>query len=705
MEKQRILVVDDEIDLARLVVEILQDEGYQAEAVHTGNEGLTKARQILPDLIILDWKLPDMEGIDVCRVLKQEEATEFIPVVMLTSQSSEKDKIKGLETGADDYMTKPFGSGELVARVKAILRRTKRRERITDDRLGMLQKYMPKEFADKIISGSKAIEGERRNVTVLLADLSGFTALSEKLDPEQVRSLINDCFGILARSIYKHEGIIDKFIGDAIMALFGAPLAHEDDPQRALRTALELMELLEKFNIERHPPSPLKMRIGINTGMVVAGPVGSDLRMEYTVMGDTVNLTSRLQSAAEPGQILAAQNTYRRSVHDFIFQSLAPISVKGKEEPVRVYLVVSERPAGEIPESIGELKMSRIIGRDRELKLLKNNLELVEQGHGLVISVSGGPGVGKSRLIYEFQKSTSNESVLFIKARCQSLASPQPYAVFQEITSKLAKSIEQTPPGLSEIEKIHVYDTLKQYIDQVTQTKPLVIAVEDPRWIDDSSRELLDYLVDLLPDRKVLLICTHRQEFRHEWAKKAHYREISLKELSEAELSQMLDSMLSDDKLSGELKALIVSRAEGNPLFLEEIVKSLVDSGVIQKKEKGWFQTKDISEIPVPETIGAVLLSRLDRLGEKAKKILQLASVIGRTFKYRILKELYPDEVSLKEQLGRLQQLEIVFEKSVYPEKEYIFKHDLTRQVVYDSLLITQREELSQKIKGIQSQT
>ncbi len=703
MEKQRILVVDDEVDLARLVVEILEDEGYRAEAVYTGEDGLAKARQTIPNLIILDWKLPDMEGIDVCRVLKQEEATESIPVVMLTSQSSEKDKIKGLETGADDYMTKPFGSGELVARVKAILRRTKQREKTTDDRLGLLQKYMPKELADRIVSGSRAIEGERRNVTVLLADLSGFTALSEKLDPEQVRSIINDCFGILARSIYKYEGIIDKFIGDAIMALFGVPLTHEDDPQRALKAALELMELLEKFNTERHPPSPLKMRIGVNTGMVVAGAVGSDLKMEYTVMGDTVNLTARLQSAAEPGQILAAQNTYRRAVHDFVFQQLKPISVKGKEEPVNLYLVVSEKPHGEIPEEFGKLKMPQMVGRDRELELLKNNLELTKQGHGLVVSVSGGSGLGKSRLIYEFQRFIPADSALFLKARCQSLALTKPYAVFQEIISGLSKFLNQTPPDLAGIEKIHVYDTLKQYIDKATQTKPLVMMIEDLEFIDDQSRELLNYIVDLLPERRVLLVCTYKQEFSHSWAEKTHYRDISLQELSEEELSRMLNSMLLEDKLSPELKTLVISHAEGNPLFLEEIVKSLVDSGTIQKKNESWFQSKDISEIPVPETISAVLLSRLDRLGEKAKRILQLASVIGRTFKYNMLKELYPDEVALKEQLSRLQQLEVVFEKSVYPEKEYIFKHELTREVMYDSLLITQREELSRKIKGMMS--
>ncbi|MDI6640798.1 MAG: adenylate/guanylate cyclase domain-containing protein [Elusimicrobiota bacterium] len=322
MTKRKILIVDDELDIAKLIVEILQDEGYNVSAVHTGEDGLKKVRELLPDLVLLDWQLPDTEGVDVCRIIKNDPEMGYIPVIMLTFLGSEAHKIRGLEAGADDYITKPFSSGELLARVRATFRRMQREEKVIESKIAQLQKYLPKEMLEKIVAaGPRAQEGEKRIVTVLIADLSGFTAIAEELSAEKVTQLINDCFKLLVDVISQYGGTIDKFIGDAIMALFGAPNTHEDDPSRALYSALMMKHKLKEFNETHkdHLPRPFEIRIGINTGVVVAGSVGSDARLEYTVVGDAVNVTSRLQTAANPGQILISEDTCFYTKDSFSF--------------------------------------------------------------------------------------------------------------------------------------------------------------------------------------------------------------------------------------------------------------------------------------------------------------------------------------------------------------------------------------------------
>jgi len=378
MEKQKIIVIDDEVDIARLLVEELEAAGFSSSFADNGEEGMEKVRKEKPDLLLLDWKLPDMEGIDICRILKSEEETESIPIIMLTAQSSEKDKIKGFEAGAEDYVTKPFSSGELLARIRGILKRAKKTKKVVEKEVEKLQKYMPKNLIDKILSAKK-MEGERRNVTVLLGDISGFTSMSEKMDPEEVQTMMNECFKFLVSVIYKYEGTVDKFMGDAVMAIFGAPIAHEDDPQRAVKASIDMQYRLEEFNREKKSEVPLKMRIGINSGMVVAGAVGSDMRMDYTVMGDTVNLTSRLETEAEPGQILISESTYTRVADDFEFEKLSPVQVKGKEEPVQPYRVKGiKMEAKKKIRAVEGLEISKFVGRDREFGIRCRNRQIAD---------------------------------------------------------------------------------------------------------------------------------------------------------------------------------------------------------------------------------------------------------------------------------------------------------------------------------------
>lgn len=335
MGKQRILVVDDEPDLVNAVTKILEREGYGVVKAENGEAALKKAREAKPDLILLDLRLPDIDGIQVCRTLRQDNRTRNIPLIMLTVMAKESDKIKGLEIGADDYVTKPFSKGELLARINAIFRRVKRKTSLLETQMAMLKKYIPRHIGEKLLAESEIAAGEKRNVTILVADLSGFTTVAERIDAEQVRELINEYFKVLVDITYKYEGMVDKFFGDGMMALFGLPVVHPDDPERAILAAKEMQIGIGEVN--RSKKTKLGLKIGINSGNVVVGNIGTDLRADYTVIGDTVNLAYRLQEQAEPGTILVSAYTHRYCAEKFPFSVPRLISVKGRKQVVEVY--------------------------------------------------------------------------------------------------------------------------------------------------------------------------------------------------------------------------------------------------------------------------------------------------------------------------------------------------------------------------------
>lgn len=732
MERQKILIIDDEVDIARLVVEELEAEGFSASFVDNGEEGMELVRKTKPDLVLLDWKLPDMEGVDACRILKSDDETESIPIIMLTAQSSEKNKIKGFEVGAEDYVTKPFSFGELIARIKSILRRVKKREKVVEKEIKKLQKYIPKHMVEKILSAKK-MEGERRNVTVLLGDISSFTSMSEKMDPEKLRIILNDFFKLLVGIIYKYEGTVDKFIGDAVMALFGAPIAHEDDPRRAVNVALEMQHKLEEFNEEKKPDIPIKMRIGINSGMVIAGAVGSDMRMDYTVMGDTVNLTSRLQNVAKPGQILITKDTYVRVAENFELNKLNAIQVKGKEDRIQIYEVTGitkERKSKIRP--VEGLEISKFVGRNRELELLRKAADklFLDPPKGQMISIFGDTGIGKSRLIYEFADYIKQKDMIFLKGKGLTYGPSLNYLIFKEMLDSLFQTeIEQRikefelenedilpvifdffsvknkdlsfeKPDADEKKRM-IFTSVKKLFLRMAERKPLILRFENLRWVDSASIELLNYLVNEIEKSRILIICAYRTGFEHRWTDKIYYREVELAQLSSEDLKTILSSILTREKLTDKLKEMIVEKSEGNPLFLEEIIKSLIDKKIIVRIEGNWINPQEVVKIEIPESIGALLMPGIDALGENEKKVLQIASCIGKDFKYKTLCSFYENEEELKTSIGNLKKKNIIIEKNSYPEREYSFRQGqgLIRDVIYDSLLHSRRKELKEKIK------
>ncbi|GAB4410221.1 MAG: hypothetical protein Fur0044_03900 [Anaerolineae bacterium] len=540
-----------------------------------------------------------------------------------------------------------------------------------------------------------ALKGERKQVTVMFADISGFTAMSEKLDPEEVRSMINACFERLGAVIDQYGGHIDKFIGDEIMALFGAPQAHENDPERALRAALDMMAALETFNDEHAGliPKRLALHFGINTGLVIAGGIGTRQRQDYSVMGDTVNLAARLEDLSEAGETLVGEDTYRLTGPLFEFEPLKPVALKGKEKPVRVYRLLRAKAAPGRVRGIEGL-YSPMVGRERELARAKEILAHFEQGQGGVISVIGDAGLGKSRLISELcdELCRQNNQIEWAEGCALSYGESASYLAARDMFRKLlGLAPDASPHEVSRALRVEVNslfadqsaeifpylahlldapldeesaqrlkyvegETLQQRILQAVQSYlaakakhgPLVLVWEDLHWGDPSSLGLLEATLPLTRTSPLLLLLIYRpaREGRV-WA--FHQRVsallgddhqiIELAPLTAAESNQLLDNLLESSQLPEKTRRLIISKAEGNPFYVEEVIRSLIDSGALTRSEtgRGWVATARLDDITIPDTLQGVIMARIDRLDAEAKRILQVASVIGRTFPYRVL--------------------------------------------------------------------
>jgi ABC-type oligopeptide transport system substrate-binding subunit/class 3 adenylate cyclase len=588
------------------------------------------------------------------------------------------------------------------------------------------------------------LTGERKLVTVMFADISGFTALAETMDPEAVRDLMNGCFERLVPIVKKYEGTVDKFIGDEIMALFGAPVAHENDAERALRAALEMMDELATFNLERE--TDLGIHIGINTGLVIAGGLGTRERQEYSVMGDTVNVASRLEDASERGEVFIGPDTYRLTAPLFEFETLEPIRVKGKAEPVAVHrLLAAKIVPGKVRGIVG--LESPLVGREVEFRALQGAVERVQAGVGSIVTIVGEAGLGKSRLVAELRSSD------WVEGRCLSYGGSIAYLLWLDVLRGLLGVTTEDPPvavrdalrervqslcperledvypylgrlmslpleaesavSLRDLEgeklKAGTFRAVETLIECTAQQHPLVIVCEDLHWADPTSIDLLEQLLALTDRVPLLFVCIFRPERKQGcWRIKEaaarlyshRHTDLWLDPLSAAESKVLVGNLLRVEGLPYELRERILSHAEGNPFYVEEIIRSLMDSGAIVRDEATgrWQAAQDVADIAIPDTLHGVLVARIDRLQEETKQILQLAAVIGRVFFHRVLAAIAQKERELDEHLLTLQREEMIRERARMPELEYIFKHQLTQEAAYNGLLKKERRAFHRQV-------
>lgn len=648
-----------------------------------------------------------------------------------------------------------------------------------ESRLAMLRRATPQPLAQKILETRDSIEGERKPVTILFTDIVDSTSLAEKLDPEEWKEIVSGAHRIVSQAVYRYEGTIAQLLGDGVLAFFGAPITHEDDPVRAVRAALDIQEAIANYSrtLEGYVEN-LQMRVGLNTGTVVVGNIGSDLHMEYLAIGDTVNLAARLQSAAQPGRVLISESTARLARAAFELKALGEIEVKGKAMPIAVYEVVEAKAAHERDRGIEGLS-SPVVGREGEIALLRAALSRLAEGQGQIVSVIGEAGIGKSRLVEEVRRQgvamigreqdtetprhgerdtawLSRQRVppspfRFIEGRSlsygQSLSfwainqlikadlgvadgDPEPKiraGLRRRVNALFGERANEILPYLAHLLGIRLEDeladrlkafdgeTLKRqtlrsiadYFELLAREQPTVLVFEDLHWADPSTLEALEMLFPLTDRVPLMLLLLFRTERDHgSWRLKmraetdfAHrYAEFTLKPLSSEDSNRLVGNLLEVAELPDEIRQPILERSEGNPLYLEEIVRSLIEQGTIIHAGRGWSATSEMTNVAIPETLQGVLLARIDRLEEDVRRTLQLASVIGRTFLYRVLQALAEAEKELDQHLAQLQRVDLVRERTRRPELEYIFKHSLTQEAAYNSLLVERRKEFHRKV-------
>jgi class 3 adenylate cyclase/tetratricopeptide (TPR) repeat protein len=612
-----------------------------------------------------------------------------------------------------------------------------------DEKLDKIQRYLPKGLSEKILAQRDRIEGERKLVTVMFCDLEGFTPLTERLGPEESYGVMDQVYEILIHKVHDYEGTVNEMTGDGIMALFGAPIALEDAPQRAIRSSLAIHREMAKFGdsikqeIETIPP--LKMRIGIHTGPVVVGTLGNNLRVEFKAVGDTVNLASRMEGLAAPSTTYVSEETFRSTEGLFRFEALGQREVKGREEPVRVYRVLAPSTSRTRFDVSAERGLTQFVGRERELELLLDGLERAKSGRGQALSIVSEAGVGKSRLLYEFRKAVANEDVTFLEGRCLSYSRGFAYhpvidilkANFDireddgdpEIIEKVKRGLNiigadeaSTLPFLLELlsvkesgidkipispeaKKDRIMEASRQIVLKGSEIRPLILAYEDLHWVDKSSEDALKYVLESIPGARVLMIFTYRPEFVHTWGGKSYHSQATLNRLSNRESLAMVTHILGTEEIDGELEELILEKTEGIPFFIEEFIRSLKELEIIERRDDRYHLAKDIQNLTIPSTVQDVIMARVDSLPDGAKEVLQTGSAIEREFSYELIKQVTGlPEKELLSDLSVSKDSELLYERGIYPQSTYIFKHALTREVVYDSILTKRKKRLHEAI-------
>ena len=600
--------------------------------------------------------------------------------------------------------------------------------------------YSSTPFSDESLTTPGVIEGERKYVTALFSDMSGYTAMSERLDPEEVKEITSRIFNEVSEIVAKYDGFIEKFIGDAIMALFGVPKAHEDDPVRAIRAAREIHDLVKAISpeFEQKIGKPLSMHTGVNTGLVVTGEVNTE-KGTHGVAGDTINVAARLSSLAKTDEIVVGQDTYHQAEGYFSFEEMEPTKVKGKAEPIKIYKALSPKEQPSTTHRHHGLR-SDLIGRAVEIAQLGEAFQMLQEGKGGIFTICGETGTGKTRLAEEFKATLDLEKVRWLDGQAYAYSQNTPYFPLidlfnrgfqikegdppEKVREKVESGIESlvgkrediTPyvgslyalsyPEVEDVSpefwKIRLQEAIHSILAGMAQRTPTIICLEDLHWSDPSFMNLLRFVLSEIR-YPALFICVYRPGFTlftsHQLSSLGvQYQEIQLHDLSPSEAQIMVESLLKTKDLPKELRRFIQENVEGNPFYLEEIINAFIDSGALARENGTWSLNRPISHLDMPSTIHGIISARLDHLEIESKRVLQEASVIGRTFFYDILKTCTQLKEHLDRHLTGLERIDLIHAKSLQPDLEYVFKSGLTQEVVYNGLLKKERQTIHERI-------
>src|SRR5262245_57309152 len=634
--------------------------------------------------------------------------------------------------------------GQRLDRVGAVALKTEQKSAASDVRI-------PEHLAEKILASRSALEGERKQVTVLFADIRGSTSLLEGLDPEEAQKLIDPVLRVMMDAVHRYEGTVNQVLGDGIMALFGAPLAHEDHAVRACYSALAMQEEMRRYRRKLGQSEELGLQIGIglNSGEVVVRSISNDLNVDYSALGHTTHMAARMQELGAGGTILMTASTLRQ-VEGFVqVKSVGAVQVKGVSRPVEAFEVVAATTARTRVQAAAVRGLTPLVGRRREIEVFSKLMEEAGSGKGQILAMVGEPGMGKSRLVHEFTRHQLRPGWLVLEGASVSYGKATPYfpliemlrRYFQIVDGEGSDNIREQvvmhileldpvlkdvmPPILSLLGALgaevhpsapltqfkevvdaserylgmdpqqrrrYTFDALKRVLIRESQRQPLLIVFEDLHWIDSETQAFLDSFVESLPMARIVLLVDYRPQYSHRWGDKTYYRQIRVDPLQPASAEELLQYLLGSNKDLVPLKQLLVHRTEGNPFFAEESVRSLVETGVLMGEKGAYRPGLKIDEIRVPSTVQNVLADRIDRLTSEEKRVLQTAAVIGVIVPLpllRVVAEL--SDETLKICLSHLQAAEFLYETSLFPDLEYSFKHALVNEVAYSTLLHERR--------------
>jgi class 3 adenylate cyclase/tetratricopeptide (TPR) repeat protein len=602
-------------------------------------------------------------------------------------------------------------------------------------------RYTPAYLAEKILTSKSALEGERKQVTVLFADLKGSLELLADRDPEEARQLLDPVLERMMAAVHRYEGTVNQIMGDGIMALFGAPLAHEDHAVRACYAALAMREAIRRYSeeVRRRHGLEVQIRVGLNSGEVVVRAISNDLHMDYSAIGQTTHLAARMEQLAPPGTIRLTADTLRLAEGWVQVTPLGPVPVKGLPAPIEVCELVGAGQARTRLQVFASRGLTAFVGRQAELAALHQALEQAGAGHGQVVAIIGDPGVGKTRLFHEFTHAPCTQGWLLLESSSTSYGKATPYlplidllkAYFElddrddgrrareKLTERLLTLDAALAPTVAAflsllevpVEDPHwqaldpsqrrqrTLDALKRLFLRESQVQPLLLVFENLHWIDAETQAFLDGLVESLPAARLLLLVNYRPEYQHGWGHKTSYTQLRLDPLPPVNAATLLQSLLGDDAGLEPLKARLIERTEGNPFFLEESVRTLMETQVLVGERGAYRVAKALPSLQVPATVQAVLAARIDRLPPEEKQLLQTAAVIGTEVPLALLEAMAeaPDE-PLRLGLTHLQAAEFLYETRLFPDIEYTFKHALTQQVAYETLLQEQRRALHARV-------